>query len=960
MQIQRIHIDGFGIFHDKTISGFQPGINILYGENEAGKSTLLDFFRWTLFGYPRFLDDRRPPLMGGKHGGHLWLSSSSNDNLKIYRAGDNSFEMELGQNRFSNDQRFKSLIGNATEDLYQNIYAFTLDELVSLDKLKKSGIEERVFSMEMGLSGVNFGDFEKQLHEEATNYYKPRGSTQVLIKLVNELEEVESGIHTLQDKLPKYNRLKAETKRVAAELTTLEHERKTLQEKTRQLENHKAIYEHFVNYHSYQKELTKLGEVKHHPVDYKEEFKELQKDKKSLSDEIAQAKTEINKLETERNNISVDSEWLGHGKSAAYFRERIKVYENQLSIIGKAEGDIRQKQQANDQIFSELGEVYQPEVLLHFEGTFDFGNAAKHIQKELEELHRKQAAIESDLKTLQTEADTADAQQKEIEEQLSHHSINTKEKAQQAETRLIELDVKLKQALSGTTPQKNTKHRLTGLALAGSLVLAGGALISTTLVIGIALIIIGLGAGIFLLVSGKSEVPTGMPQNALELRTEEEKLKKALETYNDLTTKKEALGNKRINEQKAQAEQALQTINEAINKQETVWKTLLEEHRLPFFAPTATEGFLNRVQRIRQNHTEIQSTRQSIEDEKKKITDFEKDLSPFTKEKITPQIVHEVIRKLEQEEEKQAQQKAITEKLNETQHRIKQFETKLERTNTRIEELYKAVGVSDEQAFLKHYDEQEKRESLSQQLKQEKAVIQNRCGIDQFEATIAELESSSRDEIEAAFLESKESLEKLEANISTINKEKGMLSSELKALLQPDEMYTLQSKQQSLQEKLKEETKSWMATKMAIEIVNKTKQQYERDKQPEVIKHATRYFKTITDDMYPELRISMSDRDVSVIDQNGKSKQVHELSRGTREQLLLAIRMGYIEEYERNTEALPVALDDILVNFDEGRAQNTARVLTEFAKTRQVILFTCHKHSRDLFQECGGHVMEWG
>ena len=49
MRIDRIHIDGFGVFHDKGVAGFQKGINVLYGPNEAGKSTLLDFIRFTLF-----------------------------------------------------------------------------------------------------------------------------------------------------------------------------------------------------------------------------------------------------------------------------------------------------------------------------------------------------------------------------------------------------------------------------------------------------------------------------------------------------------------------------------------------------------------------------------------------------------------------------------------------------------------------------------------------------------------------------------------------------------------------------------------------------------------------------------------------------------------------------------------------------------------------------------------------
>ena len=38
MIIREIHIDGFGIFNEFSIKNLDKGINILAGENEAGKS----------------------------------------------------------------------------------------------------------------------------------------------------------------------------------------------------------------------------------------------------------------------------------------------------------------------------------------------------------------------------------------------------------------------------------------------------------------------------------------------------------------------------------------------------------------------------------------------------------------------------------------------------------------------------------------------------------------------------------------------------------------------------------------------------------------------------------------------------------------------------------------------------------------------------------------------------------
>ena len=52
MKFLELHIDGFGKIHNRTIT-FGDGINVIYGKNEAGKSTLHTFIRSMLFGLER-------------------------------------------------------------------------------------------------------------------------------------------------------------------------------------------------------------------------------------------------------------------------------------------------------------------------------------------------------------------------------------------------------------------------------------------------------------------------------------------------------------------------------------------------------------------------------------------------------------------------------------------------------------------------------------------------------------------------------------------------------------------------------------------------------------------------------------------------------------------------------------------------------------------------------------------
>jgi uncharacterized protein YhaN len=47
-------------------------------------------------------------------------------------------------------------------------------------------------------------------------------------------------------------------------------------------------------------------------------------------------------------------------------------------------------------------------------------------------------------------------------------------------------------------------------------------------------------------------------------------------------------------------------------------------------------------------------------------------------------------------------------------------------------------------------------------------------------------------------------------------------------------------------------------------------------------------------------------------------------------------------------------LDDVLVNFDAGRARATVRVLADFAARSQVLMLTCHEHLAGLIRDEAG------
>ena len=89
-------------------------------------------------------------------------------------------------------------------------------------------------------------------------------------------------------------------------------------------------------------------------------------------------------------------------------------------------------------------------------------------------------------------------------------------------------------------------------------------------------------------------------------------------------------------------------------------------------------------------------------------------------------------------------------------------------------------------------------------------------------------------------------------------------------------------------------------------------------------------------------------------DAAGASKQPAELSRGTREQLYLALRFGLIREFGEHAERLPVVVDEALVNFDPERARLAAESFAQLAETNQVLVFTCHPSTAEMFADAAG------
>ena len=164
----------------------------------------------------------------------------------------------------------------------------------------------------------------------------------------------------------------------------------------------------------------------------------------------------------------------------------------------------------------------------------------------------------------------------------------------------------------------------------------------------------------------------------------------------------------------------------------------------------------------------------------------------------------------------------------------------------------------------------------------------------------------------------------MDAKRNALREERGGIDTELAQLTSEEESSALRIRRSTLEEQLREHAREWSRLTIAEALLEKTRQKFEQERQPSVIRHAQDFFSSVTGQRYQHLRVPIGEQTITVTDDAGPSKQPAELSRGTREQLYLALRFGLIREFGEHAERLPVVVDEALVNFDPERARLAA------------------------------------
>ncbi len=194
--------------------------------------------------------------------------------------------------------------------------------------------------------------------------------------------------------------------------------------------------------------------------------------------------------------------------------------------------------------------------------------------------------------------------------------------------------------------------------------------------------------------------------------------------------------------------------------------------------------------------------------------------------------------------------------------------------------------------------------------------------------------------------------EEVEQELELLLEERARLVEQQRLLADDDSLADRQIELGIVEAKIDRATQAWRERATVSRMLEHVRHDYEQNRQPETLLEATEYFRELTGGSYTRIWTPLANDVLFVDREDGQSLAVDSLSRGTREQLFLSVRLAVVAMFARRGIQLPMILDDVLVNYDEQRAALAAKVLCKFASQgHQLMIFTCHEHILAIFKK---------
>ncbi len=344
MRLRRLNIHRYGHFAEAQLDFSGPGLQVIHGHNEAGKSTLLQFVREILFGF----GERNPyAFLGEKLEGTALLEFADRRSAELRRRKGRPDALTLRRDDHPEsitETELQLLLGGANGPLFQKVFAFGLAELAEGEEsLRIEAVQNALHGS--GLSGLtNPQKFLDQLTKDSEAIFKERGSKQEVAAICTDIKN-----HSvkLKEKITKTETYLQRKRDHDAAKFEAEH----LAEQLGQLRRDHARVKKLVTAFPLWRELTdlqarrtELGPASPLASDARTKFDKLLEELRRLAKDASKLEREIQTADGELQKNPAQTEWLNLRSQIEQARELIKSVQEARRDLPLLEAELQSNQ----------------------------------------------------------------------------------------------------------------------------------------------------------------------------------------------------------------------------------------------------------------------------------------------------------------------------------------------------------------------------------------------------------------------------------------------------------------------------------------------------------------------------------------------------------------------------------------------------------------------------------------
>lgn len=295
------------------------------------------------------------------------------------------------------------------------------------------------------------------------------------------------------------------------------------------------------------------------------------------------------------------------------------------------------------------------------------------------------------------------------------------------------------------------------------------------------------------------------------------------------------------------------------------------------------------------------------------------------------------------------------ERLSDIHKHLKVIDAEIEKTEARKEEaeadlskLFRMAGCTTIEQLERIEQMSADRKAIRKKAEEVKENLLTEGSGMTLDELIEEAERTDRDSIPIRLAEVKRTLAVLESERSECEQAFGAVKKEYLEKVKGTNTSAVlaEQKKESQLAELSHLTEQYIRYKLASLLLQRGIDDYRSRNQDPILKRAGELFSRLTLRSFSGIAVDYDEKDQPVLTgtrEQGRKVPIRGMSDGSADQLYLALRIASIEKYISQNEPIPLIVDDILIHFDDQRAEETLKVLLELSRHTQIIFFTHHE-----------------